>query len=204
MAKFDQDYFDKICKWVRTAENGEYNAYKWASDVEKFIGHLKWYGLKNKDARIVEVEQATETEIMYGINYCNFFLYDLAYPGVMSIGHLPEEIRMQKMNRIMNNRGGFILTITKDQGAMSVREKLSEAKFSINDKVVMEKQIKGFSETRFKNYYMVVMDVIKSETARNNRYKCAFVERGKELNIKTLQSYDIRWFFEFNLISYSL
>jgi hypothetical protein len=44
----------------------------------------------------------TETEEMYGVKFCKFRLGDYFYPGCVSLGHLPEETRIQKMNRLWN------------------------------------------------------------------------------------------------------
>jgi hypothetical protein len=98
MAKFDPIYFERLCEWIRKADNGWYYPSAFepsteATDIEKFFGHLKWYELKNKDDRYV------------GIKDGKFRLGDIFYPGCMAIGNLPEETRIQKMNRMWKDMG---------------------------------------------------------------------------------------------------
>jgi hypothetical protein len=196
--KFDQGYFNRLCDWIRKAENGTYDAYKLTNEIEKFVGHLRWYAMKNKDTRIVEIDQATETEMMYGYNFCYFTLMDLMFPGVMAVDFLPEETRLQKMNRIWSGKKGVVLQIELGSAPKKRKEeKLSEAKFKIHDRVKLE-NIKGYEQ--WKHFYMVVLDIIRVETARNNRYKCLFVDNRKKFDPNNIRENDCRWFFEYNLM----
>jgi hypothetical protein len=203
--KFDQQYFNILCDRIRKANNGTYDVLKikdFADDPEKFIGHLRWYGIKNKDTRIVDIDCASESEKMYGINFYHFTLSDLMYPGVMAVEHLPEETRIQKMNRLWSGIKGCVLQINS-QRPQKIEGKLSVAKFKIYDRVALQRVvIDGVDVTGFeqwKNFYMVVLDVIHVEIARKNRYKCLFVDNRKEFDPAKIRENDVRWFFEYNL-----
>ncbi len=110
MAKFEQGYFDELCKWIRAADNGWYDAYNpglaiYCNNLDRFISHLRWYELKNKDDRYIYIWQQSETELMYGVKFCRFRLGDIYYPGCMQLDRLPEETRVQKMNRLWKELG---------------------------------------------------------------------------------------------------
>jgi len=100
--KFNQEYFDNLCDWIRKADNGWYRACDRDTDERKYIYHLRWYKLKNKDYRYVEIkDRRTETEKMYDVPaYYQFRLGDIFVPGCSVVGFLPEEIRLQRMARM--------------------------------------------------------------------------------------------------------
>lgn len=111
MAKFDQAYFDVLCNWLRGADNGWYDTKAPAlgficSNLERFVGHLKWYEQKNKDDRYIYLWQQSETELMYGVKFCKFYLGDIFYPGCLNYdGSVSDDVIKQKMDRIWKQLG---------------------------------------------------------------------------------------------------
>jgi hypothetical protein len=103
---FDQEYFDKMCAWIRTADNKVYDQSR-RTDKKKFLQHLYWYKKNNNDYREVWIEPTTETEKMYGApEVLEFELLDIYFPGIMKVGVLPEEVRLQRMDRIEKQLNG--------------------------------------------------------------------------------------------------
>jgi hypothetical protein len=87
---FDSEYFDNLCRWIRSADNGMYDMHKLSRDINKFSSHLKWYKLKNRDYREVDIKEST----------AQFKLSDIYVPMCMKVGFMPEETRLKRMERI--------------------------------------------------------------------------------------------------------
>jgi hypothetical protein len=109
--KFDPVYFEELCKWIRNADNGWYNAESpalkhYCGNIKRFVAHMKWYEVKNKDDRYIYIWQQTESEEMYGHKFCKFYIADIFYPGCLNYGgNIPDEIIQQKINRMWNTLG---------------------------------------------------------------------------------------------------